>query len=161
MVCYKQPHLVMRLLSRKLGDPLRLGIDGDRDRDEWLVWGLALTLLWLERDRLRVWDLLLWLRELRPLELLVLSVWLWDLLRDREWVTEREPERVLLRVRLRDTDRLCDRDRLLLDDQLFALPRLEGLKPQLSMLNSVQCGYYCHPLILNKILLWKMNHTSS
>jgi hypothetical protein len=37
LVCYKQPYLVMRLLSRKLGDPLRLGIDGDRDRDEWLV----------------------------------------------------------------------------------------------------------------------------
>lgn len=159
MVCYKQPHLVMRLLSRKLGDPLRLGIEGDRDRDEWLVWGLALALLWLERDRLRVWDLLLWLRELRPLELFVLTVRLWDLLRDRECVTEREPEWVLLRVWLRDTDRLCDRDPLLLDDQLFAL---EGLKLQLSMLNSVECGYYyCHSLIWNKILLQERTHTYS
>jgi hypothetical protein len=150
----------MRLLSRKLGDPLRLGIDGDRDRDEWLVWGLALMLLWLERDRLRVWDLLLWLRELRPLELLLLRVWLWDLLRDRECVTEREIERVLLRVGLRDADRLCDRDPLLLDDQLFALPRLEGLKPQLSMLDSVQYEYYCHYLILNKILIQEIMHIS-
>jgi hypothetical protein len=132
----------MRLLSRKLGDPLRLGIDGDRERDEWLVWGLALGLLWLERDRLRVRDLLLRLRELCPLELLELRVWLWDLLRDGECDTEREPEWVLLRVRLRDADRLCDRDPLLLDDQLFTLPCLEGLKTQLCMLASNEGRYH-------------------
>lgn len=41
---------------------------------------------------------------------------------------ERDPEWVLLRVRLRDADRLCDRDPLLLDDQLFTLSCLEGLR---------------------------------
>lgn len=133
----------MRLLSRKLGDPLRLGIDGERERDEWLVWGLALGLLWVERDRLRVRDLLLC--ELWPLELLVLAVWLWDLLRERD--TEREPEWVLLRVRLRDADPL------LLDDQLFALSRLEGLKPQLFMLASDWCT-------LLSFFNFNSNHTS-
>lgn len=132
----------MRLLSRKLGDPLRLGIDGDRERDEWLEWGLALGLLWLERDRLRVRERLLWLRELCPLELLELRVRLWDLLRDGERDKERDPEWVLLRVRLRDADRLRDRDPLLLDDQLLTLSCLEGLKIQLCILASTECRYY-------------------